>query len=87
MLDASTIHELLCELDQLQITFQEPDLGRTERWTPESPSGKNIFRQLVAKENRDALRKWYASLPKVEINVAAKNLKASLEHAIGEQLP
>ncbi len=79
------IFDLMEGLDQIAFTH-ERNLGADDHWVPESAEGKAIFAQLIAPENRQALRKWYARSDAGGLNPSALNLKLSLERAIQEKL-
>jgi len=83
--EVQRIFNLMDGLDQIAFTH-ERNLGSDDHWVPESPEGKAIFDQLIAPENRQALRKWYARSDGRELNPSALNLKLTLERAIQEKL-
>lgn len=82
--EVQRIFDLMIALDELAWTH-EWGLGGDDHWVPKSPEGKAVFDQLIAPENRQALRKWYARA-NGELNPSALNLKLSLERAIQEKL-
>lgn len=79
------ISELMARLDRLRFEH-EPEVGRSANWRPQSSEGREIFEQLTAQENRQALRDWYAQFEDTELNESARLLKESLEAATGEEL-
>jgi hypothetical protein len=54
-------------------------------WKPETDEEKKAFATLIAPENREELRDWYARL--ASINAMADALRKILEREIGEPLP
>ena len=85
--EVQKIFDLMVTLDELAWTH-EWGLGGDDHWVPKSPEGKAVFDQLIAPENRQALRKWYARSRSDgrELNPSALNVKLSLERAIQEKL-
>jgi hypothetical protein len=59
--------------------------GDVTTWRPGTEEEKEAFVALIAPENREALRKWYAQLS--SINAMADALRKILEREIGEPLP
>ena len=79
------VFDLMEELDCLHF-IKEPKLGENADWVPESLEGKAVFAKLIAPENRQALRKWYARYKGMEPNPSAKNLQSCLERVTQEKL-
>jgi hypothetical protein len=59
--------------------------GDLSTWQPGTEEESRAFGQLTAPENREALKKWYARCP--SINLGAEAFHRILEKAIGERLP
>ena len=59
--------------------------GDLATWKPGTDEEKEAFASLIAPENREDLRKWYAQL--TSINAMADALRRILEREIGEHLP
>ena len=59
--------------------------GDLTTWKPDTDEERRAFASLVAPENREDLRKWYAQL--TSINAMADALRHILEREIGEDLP
>ena len=73
--------------------FTKPDsswrkVRNEQNWskrTPQTEEERRAFEALIAKENRELLKAWYAQFPSV--NQTADSFRRILERAIGESLP
>jgi hypothetical protein len=54
-------------------------------WRPQTAEGKDAFAELIAEENRQALKKWYLNFS--ALNKNADMFRHILEVATGEKLP
>lgn len=78
------IFDLMCEVDQLRLTG--PDWGQPLERVLESSRGQAILHELMAEENREALRAWYSPVDGRGLNPGAARMKEMLEWLIGESL-
>jgi hypothetical protein len=80
---ATQILGLMSQLDALPMADR---LGSDESLSAQSPAAQAIIRQLVAEENRDALREWYAQSRRIQMNPSAESFRRLLEKITGETL-
>jgi hypothetical protein len=59
--------------------------GDLSSWRPETEEEKLAFAELIASENRPALRAWYSKYS--AINAGAEAMRQVLRKAINEELP
>jgi len=85
-LDKITIPVLMDIFNRVDSSFR---LIRTpeeaERWRPTTEAEMNAFNALIATGNRDPLRAWYASTPR--LTPKGELFRQTLERIIKEPLP
>ena len=77
------ILDLMSELDLIQ--FQEPEIGITEIWQPQTAEGQEILNSLIQPEIREQLRAWYQRVSGIKLNIVAAQIKRTLEHLTNEK--
>jgi hypothetical protein len=84
--EVNQIRELMAVFDTANSSLREIDLpGGPCEWRPRNDGEKAAFSALTNRENRQALKAWYAGIP--SINPMADAFRKILERAIGDELP
>jgi hypothetical protein len=84
--ERNVIAELMAIFDMVDSSLREIDLSDSRcEWHPRDDREKAAFNALTNRENRQALKAWYAGV--LSISPLADAFRKILERAIGDDLP